>query len=132
LVLDVDTSRLFENYQISGKSFEDVKAYVRAEIKKLPAKKTLGVDESQEDIVTISMKKGEFVIFTERTMHGSLTNTSANDRFAINFRVTTTDTEIYPFRYLGDFIDGSNIDITRHSSLLLSGKDLSNARNIYT
>ncbi|MFA0297427.1 MULTISPECIES: phytanoyl-CoA dioxygenase family protein [Vibrio] len=42
LVLDVDTSGLFENYQISGKSFEDVKAYVRAELAKLPAKKNIG------------------------------------------------------------------------------------------
>lgn len=132
LVLDVDTRSLFENYRISGKSFDDVKAYVRAELAKLPAKKTLGVDESQEDIVTLPMKKGEFVIFTERTMHGSLPNTSSNDRFGINFRVTATDTEIYPFRHLGDFIDGSNIDITRHSSLLLCGKDLSNTRNSYT
>ncbi|WP_394252631.1 phytanoyl-CoA dioxygenase family protein [Vibrio profundi] len=132
LVLDVDTSGLFESYQISGKSFDDVKAYVRSEFEKLPAKKTLGVDESQEDIVTLPMKKGEYVIFTERTMHGSLPNTSTNDRFAINFRVTTTDTEIYPFRHLGDFIDGSNIDIAEHSSLLISGRDLSKARNNYT
>ncbi|WP_425667283.1 hypothetical protein ACPUEJ_22840 [Vibrio tubiashii] len=78
------------------------------------------------------MKKGEFVILSERTMHGSLPNTSAIDRFTINLRVTTIDTEIYPFRHLGDFIDGSNIDITAHSSLLLSGKAPSKTRNIYS
>lgn len=131
LVLDVDTSKIFEGVDVSRYTLEEAKEHVRCHLEKFPAKKTLGIDESKEDIVTLPMKRGEFVVFTERTMHGSLSNLSNKDRLAVNFRVTTTDTDIYPSRHQGDFIDGSNLDITKHENLLLSGEDLSLGRNKY-
>ncbi|TFH90305.1 hypothetical protein ELS82_17790 [Vibrio ouci] len=77
------------------------------------------------------MKRGEFVVFTERTMHSSLDNTSDRDRLAINLRVTSSDTLIYPRRLEGDVMDGSDLDITDHESLLIGGRDSSGSRNRY-
>lgn len=131
LVLDIDTSTLFDGFDVTGQSFASVKAYVEAAMSERSAKKTLGVDEQAEDIVVLPMKKGEFVIFTERTMHSSLPNHADHDRLAINIRVTSTDTLIYPRRLAGDVMDGSNLDISHHESVLLCGRDLSGGRNRY-
>lgn len=131
LVLDIDTTTLFEGYDFRGKSFQDVKDYAQYELDKHPAKKTLGIKEESEDIVILPMKRGEFIIFTERTMHGSLPNISAQERFAINFRVTSSGTDIYPSRHNDDFVDGSNVDISQHTNLLITGNDLSQGRNKY-
>jgi hypothetical protein len=76
------------------------------------------------------MRKGEYVVFFERTMHRSLPNRTAGHRVAINARVTPTDTLVYPSRLQGDFIDGSNLDITDHRCVLLCGQVL-DPRNVY-
>lgn len=79
----------------------------------------IGVD--LDDCIPLSMKKGEFVIFYERTLHGSAANTSPKSRPAINCRVTLGSTIVYPQRLKGKYIDGSNVDISKHACLKLSG-----------
>ena len=130
LVLDIDTSHIFDSVDVENLSLEDVKSYLLMEIGKMKAKLTLPFEAKKEDIHTMVMKKGQFIIFTERTMHRSLPNNSKQARVGINSRVTTTDVAIYPQRLKGDFIDGSNLDISKHSCLLLHGKVL-NQSNIY-
>lgn len=130
LVLDVDTSHLFDGVDTSTLTIEGAKNIVQAGLSRLKAAITLPFDYDPADVVTVLPKAGQFVIFTERTMHGSLPNTTAHSRIAINARVTTTDTLIYPGRLRGDFVDGSNVDISRHRCVLLSGRDL-NGQNLY-
>jgi non-heme Fe2+,alpha-ketoglutarate-dependent halogenase len=130
LVLDVDTSHLFDGVDTSTLTIEGVKKIVRDGLSRQRAAITLPFECDPADIITVLPGAGQFVIFTERTMHGSLPNTTARSRIAINCRVTTTDTLIYPGRLRGDFRDGSNVDISGHRCVLLSGRDL-NGQNVY-
>ncbi|MDX6269412.1 MAG: hypothetical protein QOD28_635 [Acidobacteriota bacterium] len=130
LVLDVDTSRLFDGIDTSTLTIEGTKKIVQDELSRLRAAITLPFECDPSDIVTVLPKAGQFVIFTERTMHGSLPNTTTRNRAAINCRVTTTDTLIYPGRLRGDFVDGSNVNIAKHKCILISGRDL-NGQNVY-
>jgi non-heme Fe2+,alpha-ketoglutarate-dependent halogenase len=129
LVLDIDTKNLFDGVDPYRFSMAEMKAYVFDKLSQKMAKVT-PFEPDPERLVTLPMKKGQFVIFTERTMHGSLPNTSDKNRVAINCRVTFTDTLIYPGRLEGDYIDGSNIDISAHRCVLLSGED-KNGQNVY-
>jgi non-heme Fe2+,alpha-ketoglutarate-dependent halogenase len=131
LVLDIDTRHIFRGVDVGSLSLQQAKEHALRELSKMRAARTLGVDDTSPDIVVMPMTRGQFVIFSERTMHGSLPNNSDDERLAFNFRVTTTDTEVYPARHDGDYVDGSNLDIRRHRCVLLSGKDLSNGRNSY-
>jgi non-heme Fe2+,alpha-ketoglutarate-dependent halogenase len=131
LILDIDTSRLFDGVDTTQFDLPGVKTFVHKAMSDMKAARTVPFDESAADIVAMPMKKGEFVIFTERTMHGSLANYTDGERLAINGRVTMTDTQIYPFRYKGDYIDGSNINIREHRCILLSGRDRSGGFNQY-
>lgn len=130
LVLDVDTTRLFDGVDTSTLTIEGTRKIVQDRLSRQKAAITLPFECDASDIVTVLPKAGQFVIFTERTMHGSLANTSTRSRLAINCRVTTTDTLIYPGRLRGDFVDGSNVDISKHKCILISGRDL-NGRNVY-
>ncbi|MGF1697893.1 phytanoyl-CoA dioxygenase family protein [Vibrio lamellibrachiae] len=131
LVLDVDTSAIFHDYDWVGEPYEEVKTYAMAKFEKMMVKKTFWVNDDDADIVTVPMRKGEFVIFAERTMHCSLVNMSNTERLAMNIRITTTDAEIYSGRHLGDVLDGSNLNISEYTNLLVSGLDLSGGRNKY-
>lgn len=129
LVLDIDTKNLFDGVDPYRFSMAEMKAYVFDKLSQKMAKVT-PFEPDPDRLVTLPMKKGQFVIFTERTMHGSLPNTSDKNRVAINCRVTFTDTLIYPGRLQGDYVDGSNIDISAHRCVLLSGED-KNGQNVY-
>ncbi|CAM3750033.1 phytanoyl-CoA dioxygenase family protein [Kibdelosporangium persicum] len=83
------------------------------------------------DVDTIEMKAGQFIIFTDRVMHGSLPNTTEDARrLAMNFRITIPEVTVYPHRNHGDFIDGNDHDISRHACVMLSGSDR-HGKNIY-
>ena len=127
LVLDVDTSRMFDGIDAHLLSRDALKTYVRNWLSSLQAAITLPFDAPAESVVTLTMKKGDFVIFTERTMHALLPNDTARTRIAIHCQVTTSDTLVYPGRLRGDFTDGSNLDISRHRCVLLSGRKLNRA-----
>lgn len=131
LILDVDTSAIFRDVNIEEMTLQEAKDHVLREVEKMPAAEAMSFDDDAPDVAILPMKQGEFIIFTERAMHGSLPNNSDEDRLAFNFRVTTTDTEVYPSKRHGDFIDGSNLDISKHRCVLLSGADLSGGFNKY-
>jgi len=42
----------------------------------------------------------------------------------VNCRITRAGTLVYPGRLGGNVIDGSNLDISRHESLLIAGQPL--------
>lgn len=48
-----------------------------------------------KDIVPMELKPGQFVIFTERCVHGSPGNRSQKRRMGINFRTITPSTKVY-------------------------------------
>lgn len=130
LVLDIDTSTMFEGVDVSKYTLEQLKTYVWQWLADKKGEVTLPFQAAPDDIATMTVRKGQFIIFTERTMHGSLPNNTDRSRIAINCRVTTTDTLIYPARLQGDYIDSSNLDISQHRCVLLSGKD-QNGQNVY-
>jgi non-heme Fe2+,alpha-ketoglutarate-dependent halogenase len=130
LVLDIDTRDMFANVDWSGWDLEQTREFVYRWLDGKKAAVTLPFDTPADRLVTMLMRKGEYVVFFERTMHRSLPNRTAGHRVAINARVTPTDTLVYPSRLQGDFIDGSNLDITDHRCVLLCGGVL-DPRNVY-
>lgn len=56
----------------------------------------LELDIQEKDIVWMELKPGQFVIFSERVVHGSPGNRSQSRRMGINFRVVRPTTRIYP------------------------------------
>ncbi|PHI36198.1 hypothetical protein CBQ28_15500 [Pseudoalteromonas sp. GCY] len=130
LILDIDSSKFLEGVDIEKTSFEELKRHIYMCFADLKAAITLDFPIQDTDLVTMPMKKGQYVIFPERTMHRSVANTSDQHRLAINFRVTRSDTLIYPSRLDGDMIDGSNLDISKHRNVLVSG-NLIDIRNVY-
>jgi non-heme Fe2+,alpha-ketoglutarate-dependent halogenase len=131
LVLDIDSSEFLQDVDVNAMDFEQLKLHIYRQFEKLKAAITEEFDIKPDSLVTLVIKKGQYVIFPERTMHRSLANSSKLDRFGLNFRVTTADTLVYPSRLKGDNIDGSNIDISEHECVLLSGKPLNEA-NVYS
>jgi len=121
LVRDIDPSGFFTGVDVSSLSIEEAKRIVFRELSQLRGAVTLPFDYDPADLVTMDTRAGEFVIFTERTMHGSPPNRTKQGRTAVNCRVTTRDTLIYPGRLRGDFIDGSNLDLRRHFPILRCG-----------
>jgi non-heme Fe2+,alpha-ketoglutarate-dependent halogenase len=130
LLLDIDTRHMFDGVDARGWTREQLKAHVLRWLNRLRAAVTLPFEAEPDSIVTLTMKRGQFVIFTERVMHSSLPNKSARGRVAINCRVTRSDTLVYPGRLWGEMIDGSNLDISRHRCVALCGRRLNKA-NVY-
>lgn len=48
-----------------------------------------------DDAVAMPLRPGQFVVFSERCIHGNPGNRSANRRMGINFRAITTSTSVY-------------------------------------
>lgn len=129
LVLDVDTSKLLDGLQIGAASFDELKQMILAKLAAIRGSRTDTDHVDETKAVTLPTAKGDYFIFTERTLHSSLANTTDNERLGISFRVTLSSTLVYPFRMRGDFIDGFNLDISKHGNVLLSGQNL-NPRNV--
>lgn len=123
LVLDIDTSHIFDGVEVELLTFEAARDKVLAAMSQEVGAVTLDFDPLEETIVSMPMRKGQFVIFTERTMHGSLPNRTSRRRIAINARVTHSSTIVYPGRLCGNFKDGSNLDISNHRCVRISGMD---------
>lgn len=120
LILDIHTEDWLTGVDIATLSREELIAHINAKAATLQAKFT-DFQPDPDSIVTLPMTAGQFVVFTERTMHGSPVNTSQRDRIAVNVRITKSDTLVYPGRLDNKFVDGSNLDIREHYSLLVSG-----------
>lgn len=83
------------------------------------------------EVDTIEMKAGQGFVFTDRVMHNSLPNTTADERrLAINFRVTIPQVTVYPHRLNGDLVDGNDHNIEKHACVMLCGSD-TYGRNVY-
>ncbi|QDT32644.1 Phytanoyl-CoA dioxygenase (PhyH) [Thalassoglobus polymorphus] len=56
---------------------------------------TLEHDYPEDRVVKVPVKAGQFIIFTERCIHGSGPNTTDRHRLAFNMRVIPTDVAVY-------------------------------------
>ncbi len=88
-------------------------------------KYSLGYDFEEKDweLETVAVKAGQGIIFTEKTMHRSFPNNSQRRRLAIIGRYVRPSTQVYPYRWQGDFIDENGHNIQRHYCMLVSGED---------
>lgn len=80
-------------------------------------------DEKDWEVETVPVKAGQGIIFTEKTMHSSFPNNSNSRRLAIIGRYVRPSTQVYPYRWQGDFIDENGHNIKRHYCMLVSGQD---------
>lgn len=80
-------------------------------------------DENDWEVEAVPVKAGQAIIFTESTMHCSLPNHSNRRRLAIIGRYVRPSTQVYPYRWKGDFIDENAHNIKRHFCILVSGCD---------
>ena len=129
LVLDVDTSRVLDGMPVEAFSYEELKEIVLSKLAETRGSRTVVTEIDEAGMVTFPVAKGDYFIFSERVLHGSLANTSDCERLAINFRVTPSSTLVYPFRTRGDFVDGFNLNVSQHENVLLPGRNL-NPRNV--
>lgn len=113
LLLDIDTTKLLDGVDCEALSLSELKSVCLQRLQSIKAAVTLPFDADGRD-KTVTMKKGQFVIFSERCMHRSLPNRTPFSRVAVNCRITPTSTEVYPSRSQGHFTDGSNLDISGH------------------
>lgn len=129
LVLDIRTDHIFKNVDRERITLDEAKAMLINGLKNEVGAVTLDFDDTRQDVVDLPMDAGSFVMFSERTMHGSSENHTPRRRLAINARYTRADTVVYPFREHSENIDGSNLDISQHECILVSGKALT-PRNV--
>lgn len=80
-------------------------------------------NENEWTVEAVPAKAGQVIIFTERVMHCSRGNNSAQRRLGINARYVRPSVQIYPHRMQDDFIDENFHNIKRHFSILVSGCD---------
>ncbi|XWK88771.1 MAG: phytanoyl-CoA dioxygenase family protein [Phormidium sp.] len=76
----------------------------------------------------IEMKAGQFYLFTERVIHGSLKNKTDKSRWGLNGRIATTSTRIYTKKMLGGlhhnkYLHLKNINLDKWRAVLLRGED---------
>jgi non-heme Fe2+,alpha-ketoglutarate-dependent halogenase len=123
LVLDIETADWLDGFDVDAASLPELTDHLRSRFDRLSAKFT-DFEPDPDSVVTMEMPRGSFVIFSERTMHGSPPNNSDRRRTAVNCRITKADTLVYPGRRTGNFIDGSNLDVSKHECLLVAGQAL--------
>ncbi|MBD2510743.1 phytanoyl-CoA dioxygenase family protein [Nostoc muscorum FACHB-395] len=75
----------------------------------------------------IEMKAGQFFLFTERVIHGSVENKTNKSRWGLNGRIATTSTRIYTQKMLEDFYRNRytkvNIKLDKWRAVMLRGDD---------
>ncbi|KRQ04935.1 phytanoyl-CoA dioxygenase family protein [Bradyrhizobium manausense] len=130
LVLDIDTALYFDTIDPARMSLEEARAHVIGRLQTEKGAVTLGFDPAEHEIVSVPMPAGSFVMFYERTMHGSSANNSQRRRLGINARFTPSDTTVYAFRADSRPIDGSNLDVSQHACVLVGGKNLNHANRV--
>jgi non-heme Fe2+,alpha-ketoglutarate-dependent halogenase len=79
-------------------------------------------DPSQETVVDMAMKPGQFVIFLAKTIHGSLPNVSDVTRLGYASRYVAPSVKVYEnVDSLSEF--GDTISLDYHGCVLVSGED---------
>ncbi|WP_440880873.1 phytanoyl-CoA dioxygenase family protein [Tenacibaculum sp. C7A-26P2] len=76
----------------------------------------------------IEAKAGQFFLFTERVIHGSVPNSTEKSRWAINSRVGRTNTRFYTKSMLEEghqitYHKVKNVSLDQWKAILLKGKD---------
>jgi hypothetical protein len=77
---------------------------------------------------TIPMRTGQFYLFTERVIHGSIDNKSDQSRWGVNGRIATTSTRIYTPKMLNGlhhskYFKLKNINLDKWHAILIRGED---------
>lgn len=80
-------------------------------------------DQNDWEVEAVPVKAGQAIIFTESVMHCSFSNHSNRRRMAIIGRYVRPSTQVYPYRWQGDFIDENGHNIKRHYCILVSGQN---------
>jgi non-heme Fe2+,alpha-ketoglutarate-dependent halogenase len=79
-------------------------------------------DPDKEDYVAMEMEAGQFVLFVERCVHGSLTNVSGQGRLGFASRYIPPSVKVYEnVDSLTEF--GDTISLDYHGCVLVSGTD---------
>lgn len=76
----------------------------------------------------IEMKAGQFYLFTERLVHGSIDNVTNNSRWAVNARITRTDVKLFTEKMLKEqhetvFLGVKKMKLDNWKALLIRGED---------
>ena len=89
LLETVNTASFFDGIDTSALTAQAVRDIVLERMSQLEAVVTLPFTIAPGETIEVPMRKGEFVIFYERTMHGSAANRTNTDRVGVNCRITT-------------------------------------------
>lgn len=85
---------------------------------------SLEFDRDPQRIVTLPMKSGQLVIFTERCIHGSLPNTTDRHRLAFNMRVIPTHVPVYTNKkFYRSVYNGGKYHLDKWGVVVLRGED---------
>ena len=85
---------------------------------------TLDFDEKEQPCIELPARAGQFIIFTERCIHGSGPNTTDQHRLAFNMRVTPTNVPAYTNKkYYRSVYNGGKYKLDRWGCALLRGED---------
>jgi non-heme Fe2+,alpha-ketoglutarate-dependent halogenase len=85
---------------------------------------TLDFDEDREDCVLVPVKSGQFILFTERCIHGSGPNTTDHHRMAFNMRVIPTHVPAYTNKkYYRSVYHGGKYNLDKWGVAVLRGED---------
>jgi len=85
---------------------------------------SLEFEEEKQDIVEIPVRAGQFIIFTERCVHGSGPNTTDQYRLAFNMRVIPTSVPVYTNKkYYRSVYNGGKYHLDKWGVALIRGED---------
>jgi non-haem Fe2+, alpha-ketoglutarate-dependent halogenase len=85
---------------------------------------TLDFDENKVPWHEVPVKSGQFIIFTERCIHGSGPNTTDRYRLAFNTRIIPTNVAVYPNKkYYRSVYNGGKYFLDKWGVCLFRGED---------
>lgn len=85
---------------------------------------SLEFDRDPSRVVQIPCKAGQFIIFTERCIHGSGPNTTDRHRLAFNLRAIPTNVAVYPNKkYYRSVYNGGKYYLDNWGVVTLRGED---------
>ena len=85
---------------------------------------SLEFDRDPKRIARVPCKAGQFIIFTERCIHGSAANTTDKYRLAFNLRAVPTDVAVYPKKkFYRSVYNGGKYFLDNWGTVLLRGED---------
>ena len=85
---------------------------------------SLEFDRDPSRIVRVPCKAGQFIIFTERCIHGSAANTTDRHRLAFNLRAIPTNVAVYPNKkYYRSVYNGGKYFLDNWGVVPLRGED---------